>query len=536
MNKNSYQIILIFLIVSSLLSNIQVFSGKAIENQWSTVSPMLTERGDHGIAEINGEIYVIGGYNENGNLANNEVYNIFSDTWSTKMDMPTPRSSFSIFVYQNKIYCTGGITGDIDNQQLTGLTEVYDPLTDTWESKSSMPTPRADLSANVVDNAVYLIGGKQIQGIDLYYQEVGINEVYFPDNDSWTNKSPMFIPVFGYASAVVEGRIFILGGARQFEEGESGTPVRFNQMYDPKIDAWRNLAAMPNPKSHAGSSRTRGITAPILIYSIGGSDQMGISETNYAYSVENDNWTIATAIPNPRSNIGIVEINDVFFAVGGFDGNNWVNDNEMYKPLEYGTILPKLSFLSPENRTYASNNVSIILSINRATNWIGSSLDNDENVTMGADSILTILGEGSHKLIVYINDTFGNTVASETLYFSVDTKPPVITVLSPTNRTYGELDVQSTIIIDEPTSWLGYSLNGREKVTITGNVTLAALSEGSHFINFYATDIIGNNVTSQRIYFEIAPFPTLLVVASILVIIITIMAIYLFLNRNKQEK
>jgi N-acetylneuraminic acid mutarotase len=169
MNKNSYQIILIFLIFSSLLSNIQVFSGKAIENQWSILSPMPTDRGDHGIAEINGEIYVIGGYNENGNLANNEVYNIFSDTWSTRTDMPTPRSSFSIFVFQNKIYCIGGITGDIDNQQLTGLTEVYDPLTDTWASKSSMPTPRADLSANVVDDAVYIIGGKQNLGIDLYF-------------------------------------------------------------------------------------------------------------------------------------------------------------------------------------------------------------------------------------------------------------------------------------------------------------------------------------------------------------------------------
>lgn len=536
MNKNSYLTILIFLIISSLVSNTQIFTGKAIENQWVTLSPMLTERGDHGIVELNGKIYVIGGINENGNLGINEVYDIYSDTWSTKTDMPTPRSSFSIFAYQNKIYCIGGITGEVDNYQLTGITEIYDPISDSWESKTSMPTPRADLSANVVNSAVYLIGGKQNVGIDLHYQEVGSNEVYFPDNDSWISKSPMFIPVFGYASAVVEEKIFIFGGARQIEEGGNGTPVRFNQMYDPRINAWQNLAAMPNPKSHAGSSTTRGITAPIFSYSIGGIDQVGISETNYAYSVENNNWTIATSIPNPRSNLGMVEVNDVFFAIGGFDGNNWVNDNEMYEPLEYGTILPKLSLLSPENRTYASKNVSIILSVNRAINWIGSSLDSKENVTIGDDLILSGLSEGSHKLIVYINDTFGNTIASDTLFFSIDTKPPIITVLSPANRTYGELDVQSTIIIDEPISWLGYNLDGQNIVTITGNITLAALSEGSHFINFYATDIIGNNATSQKIFFEIAPFPTLLVVASILVIIITIMALYLFINRNKQEK
>ena len=98
------------------------------------------------------------------------------------------------------------------------------------------------------------------------------------------------------------------------------------------------------------------------------------------------------------------------------------------------------------------------------------------------------------------------------------------------------MDVQSTIVINEPISWLGYSLDGQEAITITGNVTLAVLSEGSHYINFYATDIVGNNGVSETIYFNIAPFPTLLVIALVLIIIIVIMAIYLFINRNQKEK
>ena len=137
---------------------------------------------------------------------------------------------------------------------------------------------------------------------------------------------------------------------------------------------------------------------------------------------------------------------------------------------------------------------------------------------------------------MYINDTFGNTVASETVYFSVDTTPPIISVLSPENRVYGEIDIQTTINIDEPVSWLGYSLDGQEIITITGNVTLAVLSEGSHFIDFYATDLIGNNGTSTTIHFSVVPFPTLIVVSSILIIIIIIMAVYLFFNRKQKEK
>jgi N-acetylneuraminic acid mutarotase len=518
------------------LSSSQVLSGKASENQWTSLSPMPTERGDHGIAEVNGKIYVIGGRNENGNLNNNEEYDIFTDSWSVKASMPTARRSFSIAVYQNKIYCIGGITGDMNSPELTGLTEVYDPIKDTWEVKASIPTARADLCANVVDDAIYLIGGKNFIGVDPYFQEIGLNEVYFPDNDSWIRRSPMFIPVFGYASVVVEGKIFIVGGARLFEEEGSGISVRFNQMYDPEIDAWRNLAVMPNVKSHSGSDVTKGITAPILIYSIGGLDQLGYSETNYAYDIENNNWTIAAPIPSPRANLGVVEYDDVLFAIGGFDGNNWLSVNEQFKPLEYGTVMPKLSLLSPENKTYASNNVSLIISVNRATNWIGNSLDDKENVTISGDTILSGLTDGLHKLIVYINDTFGNTISSDIIQFSVDTKPPIISVLSPENRSYGELDIQSTITIDEPVSWIGYILDGQEMVTITGNVTLAVLSEGSHFINFYATDSIGNNGSSVRIYFNVAPFPTLIVISTILIVIIILMAAYLFLNRKQKEK
>jgi hypothetical protein len=293
---------------------------------------------------------------------------------------------------------------------------------------------------------------------------------------------------------------------------------------------------MPNVKSQAGSGVTRGETAPILIYSIGGFDQLGFSDTNYAYSIENNNWTIAAPIPSPRANLGIVEVNDVLFSIGGYDGRNWLNINEQYIPLDYGTILPKISLLSPENKTYALNNVSLIMAINRATNWIVNSLDDGENVTISGDTVLTGLIDGSHKVTVYINDTFGNTVSSETVYFSIDTTPPIISVLSPENRAYGEVDIQTTIVIDEPVTWLGYSLDGQETITITGNVTLAVLPEGAHFIDFFATDIIGNNGTSTTIHFTVAPFPTLILVSSILIIIIIIMAMYLFFNRNKKEK
>jgi len=49
-------------------------------------------------------------------------------------------------------------------------------------------------------------------------------------------------------------------------------------------------------------------------------------------------------------------------------------------------------------------------------------LDNQANVTITGDTTLSGLSEGSHSLIVYANDTVGNTGTSETIHFSINTQ------------------------------------------------------------------------------------------------------------------
>ena len=93
-------------------------------------------------------------------LSINQEYDPATDTWTTKTPMPTPRAIFATAVYQNKIYVIGG-GGDFGFEEVTGLNQVYDPSTDTWTTKTSMPTARQFLCANVVNGKIYLIGGSK---------------------------------------------------------------------------------------------------------------------------------------------------------------------------------------------------------------------------------------------------------------------------------------------------------------------------------------------------------------------------------------
>jgi len=88
------------------------------------------------------------------------------------------------------------------------------------------------------------------------------------------------------------------------------------------------------------------------------------------------------------------------------------------------TTPPTISIVSPENKTYTVNNVSLTFTVSKSTSWIGYSLDGQANVTITGNTTLTGLPDGPHNLVVYAKDNAGNTGPSETIYFSIVSPPP----------------------------------------------------------------------------------------------------------------
>ena len=111
-----------------------------------------------------------------------EVYDPTTDTWMTATDMPTPRGWLSASVVSDKIYVIGGAPSGFPINQggLASLStvEAYDSVTDTWEKRSDMPTVRGWLSTGVVDGFIYAIGGTSnwptpISTVEAYNTGVG---------------------------------------------------------------------------------------------------------------------------------------------------------------------------------------------------------------------------------------------------------------------------------------------------------------------------------------------------------------------------
>jgi hypothetical protein len=81
---------------------------------------------------------------------------------------------------------------------------------------------------------------------------------------------------------------------------------------------------------------------------------------------------------------------------------------------------------------------------------------------------------------------------------------PKIAVLSPVNQVFNESSVPLVFTVDKQVSWMGYSLDGQDNITISGNSTLNGLTNGLHKITVYANDTFGNMCASETLTFSVA--------------------------------
>ncbi|HIJ08997.1 TPA: hypothetical protein HA274_06680 [Candidatus Bathyarchaeota archaeon] len=332
MRKNAAALALVFVfLAASCITTDKPVSGAAIvENSWVTKTPLQKAIGSIQVAAANGKIYAISG-------SANEEYDPATDTWTPKRPMPTSRNYFAVATHQNKIYVIGGQSGYIpagDLRILTAVNEVYDPATDTWETKTPLPTPRFYLSASTVNDKIFLIGGLNNTDYNPPLSILDLNEAYDPQADTWSAKTPTPNPVYAYASAVLDGKIYLFGG------GASESDLA--QIYDAAADSWSYGQRMPDKTRSMAAAATTGGKAPKRIYVVGGMIGFGNPlDSNRVYNPETDNWTVGASMITARYGLGIAVIDDLLYAVGGgYPSMEDIVINERYTPIEYGTLQP----------------------------------------------------------------------------------------------------------------------------------------------------------------------------------------------------
>jgi hypothetical protein len=237
-------------------------------------------------------------------------------------------------------------------------------------------------------------------------------------------------------------------------------------------------------------------------------------------------------------------------------------------PPDSNTEPPKIEIFSPENNTlYNTSNISLHLNVSVGASSTADSrflwdiqyeadwqpervcvyeLIPETNMPLLTEFSTAInftgVSDGKHTVRVYATER-GRYIfyvfeisGSSSVSFTVDTEPPKVSILSLENKTYSAASIHLNFTTSESISHSTYSLDGEENVTVAGNTTLTELANGEHNLTVYAMDEDGNMGVSETIYFSVdvpEPFPTPLVIASVITVAVVGTGLLVYFKKRK---
>jgi hypothetical protein len=296
---------------------------------WSMGAAMPLARSEHAIVELDGKIWVMGGYPP-GRLPSNlvQVYDPATSRWSLGPRLPQPIHHIMAAAVGGKLYVIGG---EIDGAS-TGRPEIFvahtwvhDPAVGGWVQRAPMPTPRSGGGAAVIDGKIYVAGGRPPGGSAF--------EVYDPATDRWERLPDLPTQRNHLAMAAVNGRIIVAGG--RFGPGAGAERTDVVEIYDPATRRWSRGAPLPAPLG--------GITEAVhagCMFVFGGEGErthvLGLTPTAYGYDPRADRWTRLPDLPIAVHGLtGSAVIGGRIFLPGGaitLGGNTGTNAMQVYRP------------------------------------------------------------------------------------------------------------------------------------------------------------------------------------------------------------
>jgi N-acetylneuraminic acid mutarotase len=229
-------------------------------NKWAKKNNMPLPSHHVALAEINGKIHVVGGFTKPASgptawvpIDNHWEYDPAADTWKALAPLPTKRGSPNAAVVAGKLYVIGGATTHPGSHETSihparphrssDANEVFDPATNSWAKGSPMPTPRNHAAVGVVNNKIYILGGRLGAGFITRASNTDIVESYDPATDQWgALLAPMPTARSAVAWGTYKGRIYVAGG--EVRNATMSAAYRTVEAYDAAANRWFSLPPM----------------------------------------------------------------------------------------------------------------------------------------------------------------------------------------------------------------------------------------------------------------------------------------------------
>ncbi|XP_063096278.1 kelch domain-containing protein 8A isoform X1 [Cavia porcellus] len=305
----------------------EVYSPEA--DQWTALPPLPTARAGVAVTALGKRIMVIGGVGNNQlPLKVVEMYSIDEGKWRRRSTLREAAMGISVTAKDYRVYAAGGMGLDLRPHNHL---QHYDMLKDMWVSLAPMPTPRYAATSFLRGSKIYVLGGRQSK------YAVNAFEVFDIETRSWT-KFPNIPCKRAFSSFVtLDNHLYSLGGLRQGRLYRQPKFLRTMDVFDmeqgPPTQLVKPLQSLntPLPQATRGwlkmersfflkkrrADFVAGSLSGRVIVAGGLGNQPTVLETAEAFHPGKNKWEVLPAMPTPRCACSSIVVKNCLLAVGG---------------------------------------------------------------------------------------------------------------------------------------------------------------------------------------------------------------------------
>lgn len=184
-----------------------------------------------------------------------------------------------------------------------------------WVARQAMPAPRDGFATATVNGRIYVLGGDDPTAGIIPAPAVNRVDVYDTASNTWSSIAAMPVRVKSHGAAAVDGRIYVAGG-----QSDVAPAVKTLQVYDPATGLWAVKAPLPYELRDLATT-----TAGGRLWVFGG-DGLGFDTANaLSYDVSTDTWSSHAPMLRPGTGSRAVTVDGRPLVLGGY-GSTWIPD------------------------------------------------------------------------------------------------------------------------------------------------------------------------------------------------------------------
>lgn len=182
-----------------------------LTNSWKILEPMTIGRQHISCGVVGNNIYISGGLTSWKNITKkHDAYNVLSNTWSEKAAIPSLRNNAAVVTLDSLIYVIGG-AGTKENIWGDILTvETYNVNSNSWVQKNDLPLLLFKPGVTVVNNEIIVVGGQTL--IDDKEDTSKKVFIYKTKSDKWIETSPLPNKNVFFGCTAMGNKIYVIGG------------------------------------------------------------------------------------------------------------------------------------------------------------------------------------------------------------------------------------------------------------------------------------------------------------------------------------